>query len=38
MRWYNLRNIIAHGGTYDERIDLRLVVDDFHRILSKIAP
>jgi hypothetical protein len=38
MDWYNIRNLIAHGGTYARRIDLNDVVGDFYTIESKIAP
>ena len=38
MRWYNLRNLIAHGGSHEDRIDLNAVVRDFYLIQTAIAP
>jgi hypothetical protein len=37
MKWYALRNLVAHGGTYAKRIDLNGVVGEFYQIESKIA-
>ena len=37
MKWYNLRNQIAHGGSYEQRIDLNLVVGEFYRIQGAIV-
>ena len=34
MKWYSLRNFIAHGGSHDERIDLAFAVNEFHQIQS----
>lgn len=37
MKWYALRNMIAHGGSYEQRILLKIVIADFYRIQGKIA-
>ena len=38
MKYYAQRNRIAHGGSYERRIDLNSVIGDFYQIQSKIAP
>ena len=38
MTYYAQRNRIAHGGSYERRIDLNSVIGDFYQIQSKIAP
>ena len=38
MKYYTLRNQIAHGGSHEVRIDLNGVAKDFYRIQSKLAP
>ncbi len=37
MHWYHLRNRIAHGGSYENRIDLNAVMAEFYQIQRKIA-
>lgn len=37
MKWYDLRNMIAHGGSYEQRIELNFVIGEFYQIQSKIA-
>jgi hypothetical protein len=37
MKWYGLRNFIAHGGSYEQRIDLNLVTMEFYKVQSAIA-
>ncbi len=37
MTYYAQRNRIAHGGSYERRIDLNSVIGDFYQIQSKIA-
>ena len=37
MHWYQLRNLIAHGGSYENRIDLNFVIADFYQIQRKIT-
>ncbi|MGQ0484907.1 MAG: hypothetical protein ACT4SY_06100 [Hyphomicrobiales bacterium] len=38
MKWYGLRNLIVHGGSYEQRIDLNFVIGEFYEIQSEIAP
>ena len=37
IKWYNLRNSIAHGGSYEQRIELSLVVSEFYQVQSAIT-
>lgn len=37
IRYYNVRNHIAHGGVYPDRIDMNEVITDFFRIASRLA-
>jgi hypothetical protein len=37
MKYYHLRNFVAHGGSHEARIDLANVVTDFYRVQSKLT-
>jgi hypothetical protein len=35
--YYQLRNLIAHGGSHEHRIDVNKIVQDFYKIQAKIV-
>ena len=37
MKWYSLRNFIAHGGSHEERIDLAEVTKEFYLIQGAVS-